>query len=113
MWQMIELQIWKDNICQVRPINMHGLMPDDFKNVYAVTGETAYHLFSCATRSKYIVFYLNYMIKVDQRMPLTHVSFPTCGFITGLGAPWKEAAVSLRVRLWFLALVLVVLGYVL
>ncbi|MFS7926372.1 putative alcohol dehydrogenase [Helianthus anomalus] len=113
MWQMFELQIWKDNICQVRPINLHGLMPEDFKNVNAVTGEIAYRLFSCATRSKYIVICVNYMIKVDMRMPLTHVSFPTCGFITGLGAPWKEVAVSLRVQLRFSALVLVVVGYVL
>ncbi|MFS7977181.1 putative alcohol dehydrogenase [Helianthus anomalus] len=87
MWQMLELKIWKDNISQVHPINLHGLMPDDFNNVYAVIGETAYRLFGCATWSKYIVMYVNYMIKVDLRMPFTHVSFPTCGFITGLGAP--------------------------
>ncbi|KAJ0682756.1 putative aliphatic (R)-hydroxynitrile lyase [Helianthus annuus] len=58
------------------------------------TGETTYHLFSCATWSDYTVIDVNYVIKVDPRVPLPHASFLSCGFTTGLGAPWKETAVT-------------------
>ncbi|KAJ0489419.1 putative oxidoreductase [Helianthus annuus] len=85
----------KTNICNVHPINLNGLMRDGTSRMsMAVIGETAYHVFSCATWSEYTVFDVNYVIKVDPRVPLPHASFLSCGFTTGLGAPWKEAAVT-------------------
>ncbi|KAJ0948679.1 putative alcohol dehydrogenase [Helianthus annuus] len=85
----------KTNICHVHPINLNGLMRDGTSRMsMAATGETAYHLFSCATWSEYTVIDVNYVIKVDPRVPLPDASFLSCGFTTGLGAPWKEAAVT-------------------
>ncbi|KAF5822686.1 putative alcohol dehydrogenase [Helianthus annuus] len=85
----------KTNICNVHPINLNGLMRDGTSRMsMALTGETAYHVFSCATWSEYTVIDVNYVIKVDPRVPLPHASFLSCGFTTGLGAPWKETAVT-------------------
>ncbi|XP_076916516.1 alcohol dehydrogenase 2-like [Bidens hawaiensis] len=85
----------KTNICHVYPIRFNGLMRDGTSRMsVASTGETLYHHFSCSTWSEYTVIDVNYVIKVDPRMPLPQASFLSCGFTTGLGAPWKEAAVS-------------------
>ncbi|KAJ0957554.1 putative alcohol dehydrogenase [Helianthus annuus] len=85
----------KTNICNVHPVNLNGLMRDGTSRMsMALTGETAYHISSCATWSEYTVIDANYVIKVDPRVPLPHASFLSCGFTTGLGAPWKEAAVT-------------------
>ncbi|XP_035830841.1 alcohol dehydrogenase 1 isoform X2 [Helianthus annuus] len=54
----------KTNICNVHPINLNGLMRDGTSRMsMAVTGETAYHVFSCATWSEYTVIDVNYVIK--------------------------------------------------
>ncbi|KAI7752132.1 hypothetical protein M8C21_012460 [Ambrosia artemisiifolia] len=85
----------KTNMCSVYPFAVNGLMRDGTSRMsMASTGETAYHVFSCATWSEYTVIDVNYVIKVDPRLPLPHASFLSCGFTTGLGAPWKEVTVS-------------------
>ncbi|KAL8262678.1 hypothetical protein R6Q59_024027 [Mikania micrantha] len=93
--QCLNCKSGKTNICHVYPIGLSGLMRDGTSRMsIASTGETAYHIFSCSTWSEYMVIDVNYLIKVDPRLPLSHVSFLSCGFTTGLGAPWKEAAVT-------------------
>ncbi|KAI3511376.1 hypothetical protein L1887_18529 [Cichorium endivia] len=85
----------RTNICHVYPINgFTGLMADGTSRMtVAATGETIYHHFSCSTWSEYMVIDVNYVIKVDRKMSLPHASLLSCGFTTGLGAPWKEAPV--------------------
>ncbi|KAL8262699.1 hypothetical protein R6Q59_024048 [Mikania micrantha] len=93
--QCLNCKSGKTNICHVYPIGLSGLMRDGTSRMsLASTGETAYHIFSCSTWSEYMVIDVNYLTKVDPRLPLSHVSFLSCGFTTGLGAPWKEAAVT-------------------
>ncbi|XP_059654359.1 alcohol dehydrogenase 1-like [Cornus florida] len=78
------------NVCTTYPMPMHGLMPDNTTRM-SLGGQKLYHLFSCSTWSKYTVANVNYVVKIDHRnMPLAHASFISCGFTTGLGAPWKE-----------------------
>ncbi|KAI3826757.1 hypothetical protein L1987_00810 [Smallanthus sonchifolius] len=93
--QCLNCKSGKTNICHVYPISLGGLMPDGTSRMsVASTGETVYHHFSCSTWSEYMVIDVNYVMKVDPRVPLPHASFLSCGFTTGLGAPWKEASVS-------------------
>ncbi|XP_076920944.1 alcohol dehydrogenase 1-like isoform X1 [Bidens hawaiensis] len=85
----------KTNICHVYPIRFDDLMRDGTSRTsVASTGETVYHHFSCSTWSEYTVVDVNYVMKVDPRVPFPHASLLSCGFTTGLGAPWKEATVS-------------------
>ncbi|KAI3683268.1 hypothetical protein L1987_83771 [Smallanthus sonchifolius] len=93
--QCLNCKSGKTNICHVYPISFSGLMPDGTSRMsVASTGESVYHHFSCSTWSEYMVIDVNYVMKVDPRVPLPHASFLSCGFTTGLGAPWKEAPVS-------------------
>ncbi|KAK1413546.1 hypothetical protein QVD17_35321 [Tagetes erecta] len=93
--QCLNCKSGKTNICHAYPIGFSGLMSDGTSRMsVASTGEAIYHHFSCSTWSEYMVVDVNYVIKVDPRVPLPHASFLSCGFTTGLGAPWKEAAVS-------------------
>ncbi|KAL4561291.1 hypothetical protein LXL04_033455 [Taraxacum kok-saghyz] len=86
----------RTNICHVYPIDgFTGLMSDGTSRMsVAATGEAIYHHFSCSTWSEYMVINVNYVIKVDPKMSLPHASLLSCGFTTGLGAPWKEAPVT-------------------
>ncbi|XP_059651054.1 alcohol dehydrogenase 1-like [Cornus florida] len=78
------------NVCTTYPMPMHGLMPDNTTRM-SLGGQRLYHLFSCSTWSEYTVANVNYVVKIDHpNMPLAHASFISCGFTTGLGAPWKE-----------------------
>ncbi|KAK9058352.1 hypothetical protein SSX86_023193 [Deinandra increscens subsp. villosa] len=93
--QCLNCKSGKTNICYVYPISLNGLMRDGTSRMsVASTGETIYHHFSCSTWSEYMVIDVNYVIKVDPRVPLPHASFLSCGFTTGLCAPWKEVAVT-------------------
>lgn len=82
----------RTNICSVYPINHNsGLMLDNTSRMsIAATGESIYHHFSCSTWSEYTVIDVNYVLKIDPKMPLAHASFLSCGFTTGLGATWKD-----------------------
>ena len=84
----------RTNFCNVYPMGLNGLMFDGTSRMsIAGTGETIYHHFTCSTWSEYMVINVNYVLKVDPKMPLPQASFLSCGFSTGLGAPWKEAPV--------------------
>ncbi|KAI3697208.1 hypothetical protein L6452_30057 [Arctium lappa] len=84
----------KTNICHVHTISMTGLMSDATSRMsVAKTGETIYHHFSCSTWSEYMVIDVNYVLKIDPKVPLPYASFLTCGFTTGFGAPWKETPI--------------------
>ncbi|XP_024983786.1 alcohol dehydrogenase-like 1 [Cynara cardunculus var. scolymus] len=84
----------KTNICHAHSIGLTGLMPDGTSRMsMAATGETIYHHFSCSTWSEYMVIDINYVLKIDPKMPLPYASFLSCGFTTGFGAPWKETPI--------------------
>ncbi|PWA63785.1 alcohol dehydrogenase superfamily, zinc-type [Artemisia annua] len=84
----------RTNFCNVYPMGLNGLMFDGTSRMsIAGTGETIYHHFTCSTWSEYMVINVNYVLKVDPKLPYPHASFLSCGFSTGLGAPWKEAPV--------------------
>ena len=53
-----------------------------------------YQLFSCSTWSQHTVIDANYVLKIDSRVALPHVSLLSYGFTTGFGATWKEAKVE-------------------
>ncbi|KAK9058348.1 hypothetical protein SSX86_023189 [Deinandra increscens subsp. villosa] len=111
--QCLNCKSGKTNICHVYPISMDGLMRDGTSRMsVASTGERVYHAFSCSTWSEYMVIDANYVIKVDPRVPLSHASFLSCSFTTGLGAPWKEAAVTKGTSVVVLGLGVVGLGVI-
>ncbi|CAL5211721.1 unnamed protein product [Lathyrus oleraceus] len=83
----------KTNLCLTHPVRLNGLMPDNTSRL-SVRGQTLYHVLSCATWSEYVVVDVNYLLKVDPTTNLAHASFISCGFSTGYGACWKEAAVE-------------------
>ncbi|KAJ9558600.1 hypothetical protein OSB04_013214 [Centaurea solstitialis] len=92
--QCLNCKSGKTNICHVHSIGTSGLMPDGSSRMtVAKTGETIYHHFSCSTWSEYMVVDINYVLKIDPKMPLPYASFLACGFTTGFGAPWKETPV--------------------
>ncbi|PWA47314.1 alcohol dehydrogenase superfamily, zinc-type [Artemisia annua] len=85
----------RTNFCNVYPMGLNGLMFDGTSRMsIAGTGEIIYHHFTCSTWSEYMVINVNYVLKVDPKLPYPHASFLSCGFSTGLGAPWKEAPVA-------------------
>ncbi|XP_023751020.1 alcohol dehydrogenase 1 [Lactuca sativa] len=93
--QCLNCKSGRTNTCHVYPITLNGLMADGTSRMtVAATGEAAYHLFNCSTWSEYMVIDVNYVIKVDPKISLPHASLLSCGFTTGLGAPWKEAPVT-------------------
>ncbi|KAJ4951572.1 hypothetical protein NE237_028404 [Protea cynaroides] len=81
------------NICENYPVNRNGLMPDQSSRMY-VRGQRLYHVFTCSTWSEYTVMNVNYVTKMDPRVPLPHASLISCGFSTGFGATWKEANIE-------------------
>ncbi|XP_043724953.1 CYP enzymes assisting alcohol dehydrogenase-like isoform X2 [Telopea speciosissima] len=83
----------KTNICQNYPTHRHGLMPDQSSRMY-VRGQRLFHIFTCSTWSEYTVVNVNYVTKIDPRVPLPHASLISCGFSTGFGATWKEAKIE-------------------
>ncbi|PSS04576.1 Alcohol dehydrogenase-like [Actinidia chinensis var. chinensis] len=87
----------KTNLCHTYPLPFNGLMPDGTSRMsIKVEGgkrENIYHHFTCSTWSEYIVIDVNYVVKIDPRIPLPHVSFMSCGYSTGFGSTWKEAYV--------------------
>ncbi|XVF42871.1 hypothetical protein PTKIN_Ptkin01aG0400600 [Pterospermum kingtungense] len=83
----------KSNICLKYPLIFNGLMLDGTSRL-SVGGQTAYHAFSCATWSEYMVIDVHFVLKIDPRTPLPDASFLSCGFSTGYGAAWKEANVE-------------------
>ncbi|KAJ9558622.1 hypothetical protein OSB04_013236 [Centaurea solstitialis] len=92
--QCLNCKSGKTNICHVHSIGISGLMPDGTSRMsVATTGETIYHHFSCSTWSEYMVVDINYVLKIDPKMPLPYASFLSCGFTTGFGAPWKETPI--------------------
>ncbi|KVI00537.1 Alcohol dehydrogenase GroES-like protein, partial [Cynara cardunculus var. scolymus] len=92
--QCLNCKSGKTNICHVHPLVLNSLMPDGTSRMsVATTGETIYHHFSCSTWSEYMVIDINYVLKIDPKMPLPYASFLSCGFTTGFGAPWKETPI--------------------
>ncbi|GFS45781.1 GroES-like zinc-binding dehydrogenase family protein [Actinidia rufa] len=90
----------KTNLCHTYPLPFSGLMPDGTSRMSInADGEGGgerkdiYHLFTCATWSEYMVIDVNYVVKLDPRIPLQHASFLSCGYSTGFGSTWKEASV--------------------
>ncbi|XP_062147406.1 8-hydroxygeraniol oxidoreductase-like [Alnus glutinosa] len=83
----------KTNLCLKYPVPLTGLMPDDTSRM-SVKGKTLYHVFSCSTWSEYMVVDANYVAKLDPSIALPHASFLSCGFSTGFGGAWKEAAIE-------------------
>ncbi|XP_042510413.1 CYP enzymes assisting alcohol dehydrogenase-like isoform X2 [Macadamia integrifolia] len=83
----------KTNICENYPLHRHGLMPDLSSRMH-VRGQRLYHMFTCATWSEYTVVNVNYVTKIDPRVPLPHASLISCGFSTGFGATWKETKIE-------------------
>ncbi|KAK1262655.1 Alcohol dehydrogenase-like 3 [Acorus gramineus] len=81
------------NVCRAYPVNFSGLMPDGTSRMSA-RGHKLYHMFSCSTFSEYTVASINYVAKIDQRVPPTVASLLSCGFTTGFGAAWKAAKVE-------------------
>ncbi|XP_024021370.1 alcohol dehydrogenase-like 1 [Morus notabilis] len=82
------------NLCLKYPMDVSGLMLDGTSRM-SVKGQTLYHTFSCSTWSEYMVVNVNYVLKVDPAsLQLPLLSFLSCGFSTGFGAPWKEAMVQ-------------------
>ncbi|XP_059651034.1 alcohol dehydrogenase 1-like [Cornus florida] len=81
------------NVCTTYPWPATGLMPDNTSRM-SVGGQKLYHLFSCSTWSEYAVIDINYVVKINSSMPLTHASLISCGFTTGLGGPWKQCRVE-------------------
>ncbi|MGD7201650.1 zinc-binding dehydrogenase, partial [Ralstonia pseudosolanacearum] len=51
-------------------------------------------LFSCSTWSEYTVVNVNYLVKIDPKLPKHHASLISCGFSTGFGSVWKEAKIE-------------------
>eukprot|EP00262_Sarcandra_glabra_P013782 TRINITY_DN3889_c0_g1_i1.p1 TRINITY_DN3889_c0_g1~~TRINITY_DN3889_c0_g1_i1.p1 ORF type:complete len:377 (-),score=34.35 TRINITY_DN3889_c0_g1_i1:174-1304(-) len=83
----------KTNLCPKYPIPLNGLMPDGTSRM-SFKGQMLYHSFSCSTWAQYTVVNVNYVFKVDARVPLAHASILSCGYTTGFGAAWKEAKVE-------------------
>ncbi|PON49502.1 Alcohol dehydrogenase superfamily, zinc-type [Trema orientale] len=86
----------RTNMCLKYPLHFSGLMLDGTSRI-SVNGQMLYHAFSCSTWSEYTVVDVNYVLRLDPstpQIPLPHASFLSCGFSTGFGAPWKEAAVE-------------------
>ncbi|KAL0400444.1 UNVERIFIED_CONTAM: CYP enzymes assisting alcohol dehydrogenase [Sesamum latifolium] len=81
------------NLCQTYPLQAFtGLMGDSTSRM-SIQGQHLYHFLSCSTWSQYTVVDVNYLVKIDPKIPLPHASFLSCGFTTGFGAVWKEAKV--------------------
>ncbi|XP_043695193.1 8-hydroxygeraniol oxidoreductase-like [Telopea speciosissima] len=83
----------KTNLCLNYPTLYHGLMLDNSSRM-SVRGQRLYHLFTCSTWSEYTVINVNYLVKIDPRVPPSHASLISCAFSTGFGATWKEAKVE-------------------
>jgi len=83
----------KTNLCLKYPVPLTGLMPDDTSRM-SVKGKTLYQVSSCSTWSEYMVVDANYVAKLDPSIFLPHASFLSCGFSTGFGGAWKEAAIE-------------------
>ncbi|KAJ4953685.1 hypothetical protein NE237_030517 [Protea cynaroides] len=83
----------KTNLCEKYPTLYHGLMLDNSSRM-SVRGQRLYHLFTCSTWSEYMVINVNYVVKIDPRVPPTHASMLSCAFSTGFGATWKETQVE-------------------
>ncbi|XP_058085314.1 CYP enzymes assisting alcohol dehydrogenase-like [Magnolia sinica] len=80
------------NLCEKYPFTLDGRMPDGTTRM-SVKGQRLYHLISCSTWSEYTVMNVNYVVKIDPRVPLPHASLISCGFSTGFGGAWREARV--------------------
>ncbi|XP_042509750.1 8-hydroxygeraniol oxidoreductase-like [Macadamia integrifolia] len=83
----------KTNLCLNFPTLYHGLMLDNSSRM-SVKGQRLYHLFTCSTWSEYTVINVNYVVKIDPRVPPPQASLLSCAFSTGFGATWKEAKVE-------------------
>ncbi|KAL6127380.1 hypothetical protein ACLB2K_075421 [Fragaria x ananassa] len=92
----------KSNLCLKYPMTFSGLMLDGTSRMSTVKGhKMLYHLFTCSTWSEYMVVEAVFLVKLHNwgahdttKPPLSHASFLSCGFSTGLGASWKEAKIE-------------------
>nr|GMC77913.1 alcohol dehydrogenase class-3-like isoform X2 [Ipomoea batatas] len=83
----------KSNLCHNYTLSNTGLMCDGTSRM-SIRGKTVYHNITTSTWSEYAVVDVNYVVKVDRRLPLPHASLLCCGFTTGFGATFKTAEVE-------------------
>lgn len=83
----------RTNKCLKFPVSLSGLMPDQTSRM-SVKGQMLYHMFTCSTFCEFMVVNVNFVVKVDPKLPLPHASLLSCGFSTGFGMPWKEAKIE-------------------
>ncbi|XWS29876.1 hypothetical protein CRYUN_Cryun24cG0068100 [Craigia yunnanensis] len=92
----------ESNMCDLLRLNTdRGVMLNDGKTRFSITGQSIYHFVGTSTFSKYTVVHVGCVAKIYPAAPLDKVRVLSCGISTGLGAtlnvakPTKSSTVAI------------------
>eukprot|EP00253_Pinus_taeda_P027328 PITA_27328 len=82
----------ESNMCNLLRINTdRGVMINDGKSRFSISGKPIYHFLGTSTFSEYTVVHVGCVAKINPEAPLNKVCILSCGVSTGMGATLNVA----------------------